>query len=57
MTTRGRIMKSTRGKDKPSSHAALSPEKAEKILHDGSVKGHPITKKQRGYFGAVAGKK
>lgn len=34
---------------------ALSPEKAGKILHDKSVRGHPLTKKQYGFFGAVAG--
>src|SRR5678815_392091 len=31
----------------------LTGEKAHKILADGSVKGHPLTKKQRGFFGAV----
>lgn len=33
----------------------LSKAKAKEILHDGTVHGHPITKKQRGFFGAVAG--
>jgi len=32
----------------------LTKKKAREILHDGSVRGHKITKKQRGYFGAVA---
>lgn len=32
----------------------LSAQKAKMMLHDKSVKGHPITDKQRGYFGAVA---
>lgn len=32
----------------------LSSAKAREILHDGTVHGKPITKKQRGYFGAVA---
>lgn len=33
----------------------LSPEKAEKMLHDNSAQGHPLTDKQRGYFGLIAG--
>ena len=38
--------------------AELSPEKARKILHDKSVRGHPLTDKQRRFFGARAsGKK
>ena len=32
----------------------LTPGKARTILHDKEVKGHPLTKKQRGFFGAVA---
>ena len=32
----------------------LSARKAMEILEDGKVQGYPITKKQRGYFGAVA---
>jgi hypothetical protein len=37
---------------------ALSKNKAKKILHDGEVKGKPITKKQRGLMGLIAsGKK
>jgi hypothetical protein len=42
--------------DQPSSHMDMSPEKARKILHDGEVHGHPLTKKQRGLFGSVAGR-
>lgn len=34
---------------------ALTPEKAKKILKDGSVRGHPLTSKQKGFFGARAG--
>lgn len=41
---------------KPSSHADISPEKAKKILEDGSVRGHPLTDKQKGFFGAIAGR-
>ena len=41
--------------DLPSAHTDLSPEKARKILHDGTAQGHPLTEKQRGFFGAVAG--
>ena len=36
---------------------APSPAKAREILRDGSVQGHALTSKQRGFFGAVAGKK
>lgn len=32
----------------------LTRAKARKILHDKEVRGHPLTKKQRGFFGAVA---
>jgi hypothetical protein len=32
----------------------LSAEKAKKILKDGSVQGHPLTEKQRGYMGIIA---
>lgn len=36
----------------------VSPAKAKKILHDGSVKGHKLTAKQRRFFGAKSqGKK
>jgi hypothetical protein len=42
-------------KRRPSSR--ISPRKAAKILHDGSVRGHPLTKKQRGMFGAAAGRR
>ena len=33
----------------------LSRSKAKEILRHGSVRGHALTKKQRGFFGAVAG--
>jgi hypothetical protein len=32
----------------------LTATKARTILHDKEVKGHPLTPKQRGFFGAVA---
>ena len=32
-----------------------SKAKARRILQDGSVRGKPLTKPQRGYFGARAG--
>ena len=38
------------------SHKGLSAMKARKILHDTEVRGNSLTKKQRGYFGTVAGK-
>lgn len=34
----------------------ISPEKAKKILKDDSAQGHPLTEKQKGMFGAAAGK-
>ena len=34
----------------------LNPEKAKEILRDGSVKGEALTKKQKGFFGLIAGK-
>lgn len=33
----------------------VSASKARKILRDGHVKGHPLTDKQRRYFGWLAG--
>ena len=33
----------------------LTVKKAKKILHHGSVRGHKLTKKQKGLFGARAG--
>lgn len=35
----------------------LTPTKAGKILKHGSVHGKPLTKKQRGFMGAVRGGK
>lgn len=32
-----------------------SPRKAKEILRDGTVHGEPLTKKQKGFFGARAG--
>jgi len=32
----------------------LTKAKANLILHEGEVRGHPLTKKQRGFFGARA---
>lgn len=34
----------------------ISPEKARQILHDGKVRGHPLTPAQSRMFGAAAGK-
>ena len=33
----------------------LTAHKAKKILKHGEVRGHPLTEKQKGLFGAVAG--
>jgi len=35
--------------------AKLNKNKAKKILRDGQVKGKKLSKKQKGFFGAVAG--
>jgi hypothetical protein len=43
------------GHSQPGNPHALSEEKAKEILTHGSVHGHPLTPKQKGYFGAVAG--
>ena len=36
-------------------HGNVKSSKAREILRDGSVRGHPLTSKQRGFFGARAG--
>lgn len=33
----------------------LKKAKAKKMLREGKARGKPLTEKQRGYFGAVAG--
>lgn len=33
----------------------LTSAKARKILEDGTVRGHPITKRQKKFFGLIAG--
>lgn len=35
----------------------LTSAKAKKILRDGSVRGHKLSKKQKGFFGLIAGGK
>lgn len=35
--------------------SSVAPEKAAQILKDGSVRGNPLTGKQKGFFGARAG--
>lgn len=37
--------------------APVSQEKAELMMHEGTIKGHPMTSKQRGMFGMIAGGK
>jgi hypothetical protein len=44
------------GKKLPSRSIKLSPAKACKILKDGQVNGRPLTKRQRGLFGAICGR-
>ena len=48
--------KSFTKKKRLSDKVDLSPAKAKKILRHGEVHGHPLTKAQKGLFGAVAGK-
>jgi hypothetical protein len=38
-------------------NGGISPEKAAQILHDGTIRGHKITDKQRRFFGAMSDKK
>lgn len=33
----------------------LTKEKAKEILHHGEVRGHPLSERQRGFFGARVG--
>ena len=33
----------------------LTKEKSKEILRHGEVRGHPLTRKQKGFFGARAG--
>lgn len=40
---------------KPSSKLAMTPDKACKIMKDGTAQGHPLSKKQKGMFGALCG--
>jgi hypothetical protein len=35
--------------------APVSQSKARMMMHEGAIKGHPMTEKQRGMFGAIAG--
>jgi hypothetical protein len=35
--------------------SAVAPAKARQILKDDEVRGHPLTPKQKGFFGARAG--
>jgi hypothetical protein len=44
------------GKKMPGRSIKLSPAKACKILKDGQVNGRPLTKRQRGLFGAICGR-
>lgn len=47
-------MSDMEGWDKAKKGKTLTRGKAREILHDGTAQGHPITEKQRKYFGAVA---
>lgn len=42
-------------KGKSMKKGELTPKKARQMLHDKQAQGQPLTEKQRGYFGAVAG--
>lgn len=39
---------------RPKKKGGLTPNKAREILHDGTAQGHPLTDKQRRYFGAMS---
>jgi hypothetical protein len=39
----------------PSKKAGVSSQKAKQILSDGETRGNPLTPKQKGLFGAIAG--
>lgn len=53
---RGGKKKRRRRKKLPSRTAKLTSTKAREILRHGSVRGHKLTKRQRGFMGAVAGR-
>jgi hypothetical protein len=40
---------------KASAGRPVSAAKADTILKEGEVRGHPLTEKQRGFFGAIRG--
>lgn len=42
---------------KPSKSTMVSPTKACKILRDGTIRRKPLTKGQKGLFGAICGRK
>lgn len=42
--------------EQPSDKIDMSSDKAKKILKDNSVHGHPLSPKQKGLFGVIAGK-
>lgn len=44
------------GSHRPSEHMSMSSEKARTILRDKEVRGHPLTPKQKGLFGAIVSK-
>lgn len=56
MTTTFVIPAEVLEKGMPSEESGVSPEKARKILKDGTVNGQPLSDKQRRMFGAIAGK-
>lgn len=44
-----------KGKKSTKKGHKLTSSKAKKILSDGTVRGHPLTAKQKKFFGAIAG--
>jgi len=47
----------TRMRALPSETTSLTPHKAGMMLEEGETRGHKLTKKQKGFLGAVRGKK
>jgi hypothetical protein len=43
------------GGARPAKRSSVSQTKAKQILKDDEVRGHPLTEKQKGFFGARAG--
>ncbi len=54
MSAKGAFKDAAPAKRRKRKHGKLSADKAKVMLHEGKASGKALTKKQRGYFGAVA---